>query len=448
MSKPERAPQSQRPFAIPRVLRGLAVAALALLGAAVPAGAATASVVAARTDATPRPATPPSRSSARPASRRASTTSSSSPSTRSTCSGIDDERRSTLTTTETLVAVFPDFDQNRGIRRYIPSTYDGHPLQNQVVSVTDENGQRRDFEQGFESDDSGSYQVLTIAVPEGQYVHGRQTYVIEYTQRDVTEVLRGHERRRVVLGRERHRLGAAVRRGHGDRAAAPTASPGCWSSTDCYFGPDGSTTQCEAPVDRRHRSPPASADLGPYQNMTIVAAFPAGTFAEAPFDIFAWVPAAGLHRCRPLARRRVILAFVLRFTVLRGCAGDRHRRRAVRARRRHQRVARRQPRQQVAEGDGGVDRRPRGAAQDPHRRETRGGLLRQRHDVRRAEHRRDRAVGRRPARHDGTVLEHGARLPAQHVRRRQRLDARHRHDRSAGRGAGRHRAIRAKCAGW
>ena len=32
----------------------------------------------------------------------------------------DEAKRSMLTTTETLVAVFPDFDQNRGIRRAIP----------------------------------------------------------------------------------------------------------------------------------------------------------------------------------------------------------------------------------------------------------------------------------------------------------------------------------------
>ena len=55
--------------------------------------------------------------------------------------------------------------------------------------------------------------------------------------------------------------------------------------------------------------------------MTIVAAFPAHTFAEAPFDIFAWVPLDGLHRRGSLARSASILAFVFRFTVLRGAAG-------------------------------------------------------------------------------------------------------------------------------
>ena len=28
---------------------------------------------------------------------------------------------------------------------------------------------------------------ITIAVPEGQYVHGKQSYVIDYTQTDVTK---------------------------------------------------------------------------------------------------------------------------------------------------------------------------------------------------------------------------------------------------------------------
>ncbi|WP_246081284.1 DUF2207 family protein [Homoserinimonas aerilata] len=90
--------------------------------------------------------------------------------------GTDAEGRSTLRVVETIVAVFPDFDQNRGIRRILVDRYDGHPTGLNVVSVVDEAGQPREYELDGEE--------LTIAGDD--YVHGEQTYVIEYTQQDVT----------------------------------------------------------------------------------------------------------------------------------------------------------------------------------------------------------------------------------------------------------------------
>src|SRR5690606_25835665 len=88
---------------------------------------------------------------------------------------------SVLTTTETLVAVFPDFDQNRGIRRLLVDDYDGHPTDIEVQSVTDGDGNPRNYE----TDSDDEFLELTIA-DDGVYVHGEQTYVITYTQRNVT----------------------------------------------------------------------------------------------------------------------------------------------------------------------------------------------------------------------------------------------------------------------
>ncbi|AWB88474.1 DUF2207 domain-containing protein [Homoserinimonas hongtaonis] len=94
--------------------------------------------------------------------------------------GVDDEGHSTLRTVETLVAEFPEYDQNRGIRRLLVESYDGHPTDLEVVSVTDEAGETRDYE--TESDDD----ALSVTIAADDYVHGSQTYVIEYTQRNVT----------------------------------------------------------------------------------------------------------------------------------------------------------------------------------------------------------------------------------------------------------------------
>ena len=87
--------------------------------------------------------------------------------------------RPEMVVTETLVALFPDTDQNRGIKRDIPSrSYDNYPGQIQVLSVTDESGSPRDY---VESRD-GSFVSLAIKASDDSYVYGRQTYVIKYRQ--------------------------------------------------------------------------------------------------------------------------------------------------------------------------------------------------------------------------------------------------------------------------
>ncbi|WEK62031.1 MAG: DUF2207 domain-containing protein [Candidatus Microbacterium colombiense] len=93
--------------------------------------------------------------------------------------GLDDEGRPLLHVTETLVARFPDFDQNRGIVRGLPTGYEGARIDTQVLSVTDEDGTDVPYE--TETDDG----VLYILTGTDDYVQGLTTYVIEYSMRDV-----------------------------------------------------------------------------------------------------------------------------------------------------------------------------------------------------------------------------------------------------------------------
>ena len=101
----------------------------------------------------------------------------------------DDAGHSTLRTVETFVALFPDFDQNKGLVRNIPSTYGGTDAfdprrvdtQLHIVSVTDENGDPV----YWETYDAGSG-IYGMYIDDDTYKHGRHTYVIEYTQQDVT----------------------------------------------------------------------------------------------------------------------------------------------------------------------------------------------------------------------------------------------------------------------
>lgn len=94
----------------------------------------------------------------------------------------DADGTSRLAVTETLVAVFPDEDQNKGIIRAIPDDYDGVDLNTEVLSVTDETG----ADVPFEAEDDGNY--LELALGDDSYVRGTQTYVIIYTQTDVVRL--------------------------------------------------------------------------------------------------------------------------------------------------------------------------------------------------------------------------------------------------------------------
>ena len=86
---------------------------------------------------------------------------------------------SNLQVVETIVARFPDFDQNRGIIRAIPDDYDGVPLNTSVQSVTDQNGTSVPFETSY----TGGF--VELALGTDAFVRGVQTYVISYTQQNV-----------------------------------------------------------------------------------------------------------------------------------------------------------------------------------------------------------------------------------------------------------------------
>jgi len=91
----------------------------------------------------------------------------------------DAANRPEMIVTEKLVAVFPEIDQNRGIRRLIPaSSYGDLPGLIKIISVTDENAEPREYETTYEN----GFVILAIKKSDDSYVHGRQTYVIKYKQ--------------------------------------------------------------------------------------------------------------------------------------------------------------------------------------------------------------------------------------------------------------------------
>lgn len=89
------------------------------------------------------------------------------------------DQRSQLYVVETLVAVFPEFDQNKGLVRTLPKTQSGIDLDTDVVSVTGPDGAAVPW--WTEEDDDWIY-VLT---GDDSYVHGEQEYTFRYTMSDV-----------------------------------------------------------------------------------------------------------------------------------------------------------------------------------------------------------------------------------------------------------------------
>jgi uncharacterized membrane protein YgcG len=96
--------------------------------------------------------------------------------------GEDTGGHSTLRTVEQISANFPDTDQNHGIERTIPTTYDNHPAKLHIGSVTDELGTPLHYSTRSENGN----EVVRIGDAD-TYVHGLHTYKLSYYQTDVTK---------------------------------------------------------------------------------------------------------------------------------------------------------------------------------------------------------------------------------------------------------------------
>lgn len=93
----------------------------------------------------------------------------------------DDEGRSRMRVTETLVAEFPSFDQNKGLVRELPMTLNGRPLSFELESLR-RNG---DPEPVYNTERSGDMKVISTGTD--SFVRGTQEYEFVYSLRDVTE---------------------------------------------------------------------------------------------------------------------------------------------------------------------------------------------------------------------------------------------------------------------
>ncbi len=212
---------------------------------------------------------------------------------------------SRLRVVETLVAQFPDADQNHGIRRLIPTAYNGQPLHPHLVSVTDENGRGRPSETDT---DDGTYAIVSR---DDDFLRGAQTFVITYTLENVTWVFgdTGLEFYWDVNGVDwAQAFGQVTARLHLPAQLASALS----GRLSCYQGVQGAKASCasitqSADADGGTVITAVADGVQPHETLTMAVGFADGTFST--FDTSYLASPAGW--VQSLAGMVVIAAGVL-----------------------------------------------------------------------------------------------------------------------------------------
>ncbi|WP_309103857.1 DUF2207 domain-containing protein [Microbacterium sp.] len=194
--------------------------------------------------------------------------------------GLDDEGRARMQVTETLVARFPDTDQNRGIVRGLPLNYQNAPLETRVVSVTDERGAAVPFEVEEEDD------LLLVLTGDDDYVRGAATYVIEYEMSDV--ILHRDDAQADEFYWDLLPLDSEqpIDSFHAEIVFDEAMSDRLTGSARCYTGPEGSTKECAiAGPSAQGGSAVFAVESGERpagDGVTVAIGFEPGTAAQPP----------------------------------------------------------------------------------------------------------------------------------------------------------------------
>lgn len=182
--------------------------------------------------------------------------------------GRDSENRSTLAATWRITAHFPP-NQNRGIAPIFVKKYDNHPTSFLLQSVTDEHGVS--LEHTWNGDE------LRIGKKD-VYVQGEKTYVIKFTQRDVTKHYGNTGRDEFywdVIGNEwrvpMENVRVSVKFGESLQAARV-------GEAFCYTGAHGSTKRCSISGDKSEIVTNVNR-LDRREGITMAVGFNSGTFA-------------------------------------------------------------------------------------------------------------------------------------------------------------------------
>ncbi|MBX4201827.1 DUF2207 domain-containing protein [Candidatus Saccharibacteria bacterium] len=190
-------------------------------------------------------------------------------------------KTSTLHAVESIQAEFPSYNQNHGILRAIPQTYQDHTVSLQIARVTDENETPIHYETNTQNDNL----VLKIGDADN-YVHGLKTYIITYDARNVISNLPNQDEFYWDVNGDQWQqpFGTVTARLH----TASGLNNYVLDKTVCYVGASGSSNSSRCSIttpqpDGEGKLITSQADnLGSGENLTMVAAFAPGTFKLGP----------------------------------------------------------------------------------------------------------------------------------------------------------------------
>lgn len=190
------------------------------------------------------------------------------------------EKTSILNVIERITARFPDFDQNHGILRAIPETYQGHTVSLSLESIKSERGERLNYTTYKENDNL----VLKIGDAD-RFVHGQQIYVIRYTLRNVINFQPNQDELYWDVNGEqwRQNFGAVSAKVHIPQALTNQLK----EQQICYAGLSGSSDQARCTINRQTVDNETiitaeARNLQPYETLTFALAFNKGLFAPGP----------------------------------------------------------------------------------------------------------------------------------------------------------------------
>ena len=195
----------------------------------------------------------------------------------------DTENRSVLKTAEKITASFPNIDQNHGIERAVPRSYDGHSVGLKVTAVKDEKGNKLPYTT-YESNDN---EVIRIG-DKDRYVHGTQTYIISYDQRDVTRFFKDTGSDEFYWDTNGIEWRVPIQNLSVSVKIDDTIKQNLNGNSACYKGIAGSNQQCEITKTEEGFNIKAQ-NLYPLENVTIAVGFDKDTFSPYKESFFEFV---------------------------------------------------------------------------------------------------------------------------------------------------------------
>jgi len=182
----------------------------------------------------------------------------------------DSEGRSMLKVVETLTAEFINKDQNRGIERAVPITYDNHSLLFEFKSMTRNGNPEPLYEQRKEPN------FIILSTRRNDPVNGTQKYTFTYTFRDVTKSFGDHQELYWDTNGTgwRQQFGDLNVRVHLDDSIKKDFT----GAVSCYIGQEGSTRQCVGKTNDNVISFGSNGPLAAGENLTYDLSFNNDTF--------------------------------------------------------------------------------------------------------------------------------------------------------------------------